>query len=388
MHSITNITQLNVTIAESEIYLFAPYSSDVSTRFSYFDLLDQLNIVSVEVWSHALLITIYFWTLLIAIKRLYCLARRTLRFRKRKNDPLFSQPVYYQVATHMLQMETCDYFRFRERYLSILMSVFAFLLITFFSCCITTSKVSKKSFFAYDTYEKILGNKSVQPVWIDHLFDHHWYRDAALGSQQRQLWDQSLRISEEAKANGESRPSLISPELDFLYSFGQYGLSQGFVLFINNVFYDLFVRTACFSIPTIPHANLKNLRYKTTKDTSLQMAYNVLPVSVHLKEKDALNFLARVFLEHSLFTGPFSQSIVEAIASVSPAPSHRNERYFECLQAHKFPEGEAETVALVPKNFSHLFYFFLAFCMVASVLLIYEKCTCKKNKVQGLPVSQ
>ena len=165
---IPNVTQLNTSNLETGVYLFSPFSTEVSTKLVPNDLLNQFQIVSLEVWSIALLLTIYFWTVLTALKRLYRLGHKVGRFHK-FFDPLYGQSVSYQVATHMLQTETCGYIRFKERFVSILMSLFAFLFITFFTNMITSSKVSARSFFAYDSYEKILANKNVQPVWVSLL---------------------------------------------------------------------------------------------------------------------------------------------------------------------------------------------------------------------------
>ena len=376
---ITNITQLNATNTETGVYIISPYSTDASTRFSYSDLLDQFNIVSPQVWANAIILTTCFWILLTGVKHLYLVARKFARFRMSQDDPLLGQPVYYQVATHMLQTETCDYIRFKERFVSMLMSLFAFFFITLFSCSMTTSKVSRRSFFAFDTYEKILGNKSVQPIWISYSFDHHWYRDAPAGSQQRQLWDQSVRISEEGKAKGEFKPSLITTDTDFVLPLVQRAMDQDFVFFFTSMFADVLLHAACLSIPAVPE--IKNLRFKASMDTHLQPSYYVLPVSVHSKETDGMHFLAGVLHEHALFSDPMVRSqIIESFSALAPNKVKRDEKYFECLHYHRFPQDEAETVALVPENFKHLSYLFLASCIVSLVLLPYEKRVCKKRK--------
>ena len=53
---ITNITQLNATNLETGVYMFSPYSINQFTSHFNTNLLDQVQIVSVEVWSDALLL--------------------------------------------------------------------------------------------------------------------------------------------------------------------------------------------------------------------------------------------------------------------------------------------------------------------------------------------
>ena len=385
---ITNVTQLNSTATASGVYLLSPYSTQDSVQWKFSDLLDQFQIVSLEVWSHSLLLAIYFWTVLTALQRLYQLAKKVGRFEKFDSDPLYGQPVYYQVATHMLQTETCDYIRFKERFVSMLMSLFAFFFITLFTNMMTTSKVSTRSFSAFDTYDKILGNKSVQPIWISYLFDHYWYRDAQAGSQQRQLWEQSVRISEEAMANGKFKPSLITTAPESMFTLGERALKQEFVIFFTNMFHRVFLRAANLILPTVRiPSDFSNLRFKASKDMHIQASCYVLPVSVHSKETDGMYFLAGVLHEHALFSDPMTQTqIIESIASYSPSRPPKNGQYFERLQYfYKIPEDEAETVELVPKNFSHLFYLFLSSCTMALLVLLYEKWTNKKNKVKESP---
>ena len=378
---ITNVTQLNATNTETGVYILSPYRTDASTRLQYSDLLDQFQIVSLEVWSHSLLLTIYFWTVLSALKRLYGLAKKVGRFDKLDSDPLFGQPLYYQVATHMLQTEICDYIRFKERFVSMLMSIFAFLFITLFSGSMTTSKVSSRSFFAYDTYEKILSNKSVQPIWTLVSFDHYWYRDAPNGSQQRQIWDQSVRISEEAKARGEFKPSLISTDTKDVFPLAERAVAQDIVFFFTSMFAGILLRSFCLTFPTVPQ--FKNLRFKASIDMHLHPSYYVLPVSVHSKVTDEMYFLTRTFTEHSLFSDPKIQSkIVESFLELTPNKAKRDEKYFECLNYYKFPDDEVETVPLVPQNFKHLSYLFLAASVLAMVLLLYEKWICKRRMFQ------
>ena len=380
---IDNVTQLNATNSDIGVYILSPYLTNVSTSHSYSDLLEQFKMVSVEVWSDALVLTLVFWSLLVAIKRLYQVARKVARFRKLQDDPLYGQPLYYQVATHMLQTETCDYLRLRERYVSILMSFFAFFFITLFTNMMTTSKVSARSFFAYDTYEKIFGNKKVQPVWPSNFMDYSFYRDAPDGSQMRKMWDQSVRISEEAKTQGMKKPPVISTDPNYIVgTFANLAQRQEIVLFFSNSYIGVFLGGSCFIIPQF--SSYENLRYKATKDTHVQPRLRAVPVSVHSKVLDGIHFLTRISFEHAFFSGPMLQSaIIDGISTLAPGMGKKDKKYLECMQyQYKFPEDEAETVALIPKNFSYLFYLCLTSYTVALFLLLKEHQTANKNRVK------
>ena len=377
---IKNITQLNVTISESGMYLVSPYSTQGSTHWTSNDLLSLFQAVSLEVWTYSFLLTIYFWTLLTALKRLYRLAKRARRFRKFDVDPLYGQSVSYQVATHMLQTETCGYIRFKERFVSMLMSLFAFLFITLFTNMITTSKVSRRSFFAFDTYEKILANKSVQPIWVDtYSFDHHWYSDAPEGSPQRKIWDQSVRISEEAKAHGKFKPSVIPVDMSLLSDFMYRALVQDFVLFLSSISFELSVTIGCSVYPGVPGSDV--LSYKGQRDPYIEPSLYVLPVSVFSKVTDNLNIIFKFGFEHGIIADPITRSLaVEQIEELLMKKARKNEKYFQCLQYHKFPDDQVETVPLDLASFIHLFYLFLASCAVGVAMMVHETRTHKKKK--------
>ena len=215
--------------------------------------------------------------------------------------------------------------------------------------------------------------------------DHEWYRDAPVGSQRRQLWDQSIRISEEATARGESLTSLVSEDFSFFMSFGDRALTQDIVIFFTSMFHEFFSSVSCSATLTMPSVH-QSLRYKSSKDTHLHSSYYVLPVSVHSKVTDQLHSLFNIVQAYGYFSNPLIHyKIVQGLSSITPNNVRKDEKYFECLQAHKFPEDQAETVPLNLTSFIHVFHLLLASCSAALVFLVFEKSICKNKRVRDSP---
>lgn len=366
-----NITQVNRTGLDTGVYILAPYMSNVSTQVLNADLLEKMNIVSLEVWSNTLVAAIVFATLLCAVRRIYDLAWSIGLYRSLlkhvDDDPLYGQSLAYQVVTHLSQTETADYLRFRERFISYLMSIFAFLFVTLFLSLITTDQVTIKPFFVYDTYERILSNKSVQPIWVEYLNDYFFYRDAPAGSLQRQIWDQSVAINKEKK----SYSPLIKLDPTGMLQLGERAKNKQIVVFLTNMFYEIFLSGMCVALPGVP--GLFDLRFKVRKDTNLKSSYYVLPIARSSKAGPLLETITNRFLEQSLFSDPFiSSELRDHIGRTVPNRAKYDQDFFECTAYEKFPSSEPKTVPLTLRNFRSLLFLCGGLFLVAAAILLFE----------------
>ena len=362
-----NITQLNKTGVDTGIYMLSPYTYTDSSQSLRTGALDQLSVISLEVWSYALISAVVFWGLMSSLKHLYDLKRAIGNFHPVEDDPLYGQSMTYQVITHMLQTETCDYLRFKERLVSILMSVLAFLFITFFLSMVTTDQVSTKPYFVYDTYERILGNKSIQALWLGYLSDHYFYRDAPLGSDQREIWEQSVTINEKYP----ERKSIIKCEPNEVVSIAPRARNQEIVVFLTHMFHDLFLSGMCVVIQGLPVVS--DLRFKATRDDHLRPSYYVLPMSVHSgKEVEVLEWLCLTFIEMDLGSDPSVNSQLRDNIGKGLPKARFEKKFFECLQYEKLPEDEPQTLPLDLSNFRTLAYLYSGLISIASAVLLVE----------------
>lgn len=376
-----NITQVNLTGLETGVYMLAPYVTSISSKHDYSNVLKRVTNVSMEVWSHTLVLVLVFWTLMVAAKRINDLAWSKGRRDSPRDSSLFGQPLWYQVMSHMLQTETCDYFGRNERFISILMSVFAFLFFTFLASMMTTEQMTTKAWFAYDSYERILGNKSVQPLWCEYLTDHYNYRDAPSGSLPRQIWEQSLAIEKKYrdKPEHERRNSIVT--IDPNEVGGKVGIrakNQEVVVFATHMFYEIFLAGTCLALPGLPA--LTDLRFKAVKDTHLKPSYYVLPISRQSKAGPVFELIISRFIEHSLFSDPStSAKLRDQVAKSLPMKAHYDDSFFECLNFAKFPKGEPKTVPLGIASYLGLFYLSGGVVLIALVIFLFENCKPKRK---------
>ena len=374
---LTNITQINISAVDSGVYILAPYSLSSSDDYEVPDLIQQLNVISIEVWSHIILACIIFGTLLLSVKRLYAQARKIGRFSRPDDDPLYGQSISYQVITHMLQTETCDYLRFKERFISIFMSIFAFVVITLFCSMMTTEQVSTKSYFVYDTYNRILSNKSVQPIWVEYMNDHFWYRDAPAGSARRQIWDQSIAIFKKYP----NQPPLVQCDLNGMIEMGKLALKQRIVVFLSHTFQHLFLSGLCMSLPAFP--GLSDLRFKVTKDMNLKPLLYAIPISKHSKAAPIMEWIVFRFIEHGLSSDPMIISVLEDfLVTTLPKKARLDDKYFECLEYKKFPTKDPKTLPLDLPNFRTLLYCYGAILLVALGVFFVERNTKPKKNIR------
>ena len=375
---IENITQLNVSAFEKKMYILAPYSASSSVQNLLNDALDQLNAFSLEVWSHVLIMTLIFWTLMLSIQRLYDHYSDVFG-PSQENDPLFGQSLSYQVTTHMLQTETCDYLRFRERFISILMSMFAFLLITFFSNMVTTEQISIKAYFAFDSYERILANKSIQPTWVGVLNDHQLYQNAPVGSEPRKIWDQSAAISKKHV----NRNSVTKFDPIDMMEIATLSMKQEVVVFATSLHYDTFIRGMCLTFPAIP--GLKDIRVIGKEDIHIPPQHYAIPVSRNSKVSSIAEHLVNLIAQHGI---GYDRQVIEEVQQfmLKYTPRARfDENYFECLEHENFPKGRSKTISLKLNQFLSLFYFYAALIILAFVFLLREKLTKLKKKSKVSP---
>ena len=174
---IENIMEINSSALETGTHMLAPYSRTESRQIVHGPL-ESLASVSIEVWSNGVAMVIIFAVIMYYVKLFVYKSPTSVEAtkdlqdtEKKQDEAIHGQSLLYQVITHMMQFETCDYTGNTVRYISLLMSVFAFVFITFFSSMITSDTESTHNYQTYDSYEKILHSKDVQPVWVENLED-------------------------------------------------------------------------------------------------------------------------------------------------------------------------------------------------------------------------
>ena len=232
----------------------------------------------------------------------------------------------------------------------------------------TTEQVSTKSYFVYDTYERILSNKSVQPIWVEYLNDYTWYRDAPAGSTQRKIWDQSVAIHEK----DPNRSPLIKCEPTNMLNLGTLALNQRIVVFLTNMFHSLFLGGMCLALPGIPGYN--DLRFKVTKDTNLKSSLYALPMSTHSKTAPIFESISIRLLQHGLLSDPqIIAELKDYIATTLPNKAHFDENYFECLEYENFPTKDPKTLPLDLPNFHTLLYFYGTALLFVLVVFFIER---------------
>ena len=252
------------------------------------------------------------------------------------------------------------------------MSIFAFLFITLFSCLITCDKVSTHDIQVYDTYEKILANKSVQPVWVENLNDYAAYKRAPKGSFQAQLWQQSLAIS----SRDPERPTLISTSLEAILKKVRAARKKDVVIFLSNMFADLVMRVMCTALATNypPLRTLKDMRVKGRLDEHVTTSLYVVPGSIHSTVTRQIEYSLRRFCETHLLHQPDIGHMVErhiAKEFLGGKINYNNDLY-QCLNYEKLPSGETETSPLALINAGDVFLWWFLGCFASFIVLLLE----------------
>lgn len=360
---IDNITQVNSSAIDTGVWMLAPYSNAEKGRELLSDPLNSFKSVSLEVWTHMIVFSLVFWIFLNFVKNVY------YKRRDRNNNPLIGQSLTYQVASHMAQVESYDYSGSNERYLSFLMSLLAFFFITFFSSLITTEKVTTKDIFVYDTYERIWENKSVQPIWVEILYDYYWYRDAEPGSRQRKIWDQSVAIQNQS----DDKPSLFKIDVSSLVlKMAQRAREQDFVVFVTKMFTEIFIGGMCLAIPAIP--GYPDLRFKGRLDTELRSSLYVLPISRFSKSESVIHSVINVCIENAILQDPgFNAKLRDHLGNGLPSKSKFDDQFFQCLKYDKLPKSEPSVIALNFFNIKNLLYVYFGVNGLAFIFFLYER---------------
>lgn len=284
--NIENVTQINSSALSTGTYMLAPYSINESRRIEHGPL-DSFTSVSTEVWLNGAVIVIMFAMIMYYVKLFVykcptsedeIIEDEEEKVEKQQDEALYGQSLLYQVITHMMQFETCDYTGDTVRYVSLLMSVFAFLFITFFSCMITSESASSNNFLVYDTYEKILANKDVQPVWVENLNDVNQYKRASTSSMSRELWQQSQEIS--SKSGGKTS-SLLETSLESILKFAPVARNKQLLIFVSKIFTPIFIKVMCTALNSdfAGFDGIKDLRLKGRLDENIATSLYVLPIS-------------------------------------------------------------------------------------------------------------
>lgn len=390
--NIPNITQVNYSGVEAGVWMMSPYCEMNSVKTNMANVLSGFLNISFQVYLLIVLLSLLFLFLMITIKHFENIQRvnrkmkKIKRICKTKNDNYsISQlnedllkykkdyqidEIFHQVMSHLLKMTVHHCRGVNERFISFMMSSFAFLFFALFLACYSTESVSIQEVKVYDTYEKILSNKSIQPVWAENLNDHDWYRLADNGSRQKSIWNHAIEVHK----SDRERPELIPADSNYILEIFPKRISAlDFVFFLTNLFPHYFLYGICAMKQDIHPC----LRFYGKPDKHLSNGIYVVPISRFSKASPVVEWISHIAITYGWLNDP--TLMLELDKNINDAKRIRYDKdFFKCLRSNVIyqPEPAIENLSIV--NFKYLFYLYFSLNTIASLVFIVNLLTNRK----------
>ena len=173
-----NLIQYEPYVSETT-YLLTSYNASIDVKPA--DFVQAFgDIFSLEVWMCFIAFTFIFWL----IVKLYVkyVIRGTMR-----DDAL------YEVLTHLFQVETIDYQGSTMRVTSLLLTIFSFYIIGYFTLSMKTDIVVVPDSFIVRSYDDLLGRERLRLIFPEIFDVSAQFEFAAPDSKENQLWRKSLK---------------------------------------------------------------------------------------------------------------------------------------------------------------------------------------------------
>ena len=248
-----------------------------------------------------------------------------------------------------------------NRLLLVVLAIFTFLIIFYFSSMIKTDMVVVKPPDTISSFADIIARPHVKPLWMSSMRNHLEFEHAPAGAPQAKIWDRTRTMG------GAHNCCLISAREEIMQTAPTTARLES-VWLVTSQLRQVMIALVCTAVPML---DLSSMRAWINEDDNSREYLSGQMVSAHSPSsvQQLLDFSFKSVLEHRLL------QMVTPLMALQPDPSRSpsvKDEYRICMR-NKLVVAEADVRSPTLSHYTSLIALTAAALIAAAVALLIEK---------------